>query len=49
MYKEMYYRLFNTITDALELMDRERFQEALDLLKSAQQAAEERYLDGDET
>lgn len=49
MYKEMYYRLFNAITDALKLMNQERFKEAFDLLENAQRAAEEIYLDGEET
>lgn len=48
MYEEMYYRLFNTITDALKLMNQERFKEAFDLLENAQRAAEEIYLDGEE-
>lgn len=48
MYKEMYYRLFNTLTDAMELIRQGRSPEAYQLLKEAQQAGEERYLEGKE-
>ena len=33
MYKEMYYRLFNAITDAMKLISQERFGEAFSLLE----------------
>ena len=49
MYKEMYYRLFNAITDAMKLISQERFGEAFSLLENAQRAAEEIYFDGEET
>ncbi len=49
MYKEMYYHLFNAITDAMKLMSQERFSEAFHLLENAQRATEEIYLDGEET
>lgn len=49
MYKEMYYRLFNAITDAMKLMNQGRFGEAFNLLENVQRAAEEIYLDGEET
>lgn len=48
MYKKMYYQLFNAIIDALELLEQGRLQEAGDLLKRAQQDAEETYLSEEE-
>lgn len=45
MYKEMYYDLFNAITDALEAMRELNFGQAEALLRSAQQRTEERYME----
>ena len=48
LYKQLYLRLFNRVTDALILLDREEMTSAKDLLILAQQEAEERYLDAEE-
>lgn len=43
-YREMYLCLFNAITDALRELEGQRVGSAADILKSAQQRAEEMYL-----
>ena len=43
-YQKAYHLLFNGITDALEAMDRQNFGQAGELLRRAQQEAEELYL-----
>ena len=43
-YKEMYLRLFNRVTDALELLDRGEADRARELLISAQREAEEMFI-----
>ena len=48
MYKDMYFTLFNALTDAIEEMEAQQFDRALHTLEQAQQAAEERYLRGEE-
>lgn len=48
MYKKMYLKLFNSITDALEALERQNYGQAADILKKGQQAAEELYLEGKE-
>lgn len=45
MYKEMYFHLFNAITDAIELLEQQEFQKALDCLARAQRHTEETYID----
>ena len=45
MYKKMYFRLFNTITDALEENDIEKMRE---ILKNGQIETEEMYINGEE-
>lgn len=42
-YKKMYYRLFNRVTDALELLEKGEVQQAVALLKLAQCETEEIY------
>lgn len=46
MYKKMYLRLFNAITDALGLMEKGDPAGAAEVLKRAQQGAEEIYMEG---
>ena len=46
-YKAMYLLLFNAVTDALEKMDVQNYGEASALLITAQQKAEELYMDSD--
>ena len=48
MYKEMYYTLFNAVTDALEAMAQQNYGQARALLIAAQQQSEEIFLDGEE-
>ncbi len=45
MYKKMYFRLFNIITDALNESDIEKMRE---ILKKGQIETEEMYINGDE-
>ena len=40
----MYYRLFNRVSDAIELIDRGEFEQARALLINAQNEAEETYI-----
>ena len=44
MYEKMYHTLFHAITDAMELMEEQRYQEALFLLEKASREAEEIYI-----
>lgn len=44
MYEKMYYTLFNAITDAMELIEKQNYQEALILLEQASREAEEIYV-----
>ena len=43
-YQKLYTTLFNSITDAIELLDRLEFTSAKEVLISAQQKAEELYI-----
>ena len=47
LYKEMYFTLFNALTDAIEEMEAQQFEQALHTLERAQQETEERYLRGE--
>lgn len=47
MYKEMYYHLFNALTDALEQLENGQVVLARDILMRAQIETEEMYMDGD--
>ena len=44
-YKKLYFHLFNTLTDAIESMERGDVFAARDRLIRAQQEAEEMYMD----
>lgn len=48
MYKDMYFTLFNALTDAIEQMEAQEFDQALHTLERAQQEAEERYIRDEE-
>lgn len=48
VYKKMYTTLFNAVTDALERMEKEDFLAAEELLRQAQQAGEELFLEDGE-
>lgn len=44
MYEKMYHILINAITDAMGLMEEQKYQEALTLLEQASRDAEEVYI-----
>lgn len=44
MYEKMYYKLFHAITDAMGLIEQQKYQEALILLEQASLDAEEIYV-----
>lgn len=48
MYKEMYYHLFNAVTDAWTALERNNCGMACEILKKAQTEAEEIYLSAEE-
>ena len=48
LYKNLYFHLFNQITDALEAMEGQNFGQARDILIRAQQETEETYLNAGE-
>ena len=48
LYKDLYFHLFNQITDALEEMERQNFGRSRDILIRAQQETEETYLNAGE-
>ena len=47
-YQKLYTKLFNAATDALEAVEQLNVGEAKDLLRRAQQEAEEDYLSSEE-
>lgn len=49
MYRKMYYRLFNAVTEAMQRILRMEYGEAYSLLAQAQADTEELYLAGEET
>lgn len=44
MYKEIYFTLFNAISDAVEQLEQRNYGQAAAILKQAQAAAEEIYV-----
>lgn len=44
MYEKMYYVLFHAVTDAMELMEKQKYQEALTRLEEASRETEEIYI-----
>ena len=44
-YKTMYFRLFNAVTDAVEELQKLNFGAAAEILKAAQQAGEDSYVE----
>ena len=44
MYEKMYYTLFHAITDAMEQIEQQKYQEALSRLELACRDAEEIYI-----
>ena len=47
-YQQMYTLLFNAVTDALSQIDAQNYGLAAEILKRAQQEAEDRFLDAEE-
>ena len=47
-YQKMYTMLFNTITDALQLIEKGNSAGAIALLKQAQQSTEDQYINAAE-
>lgn len=43
-YEKMYFTLFNQITDALDALNAQNYGQASEILRSAQQQAEEQYI-----
>ena len=48
LYKDLYFHLFNQITDALAALEEQNFGRARDILMRAQQETEETYLNAGE-
>ena len=46
-YEMMYFHLFNRVTDALREMEKQNYGNAAEILKEAQQEAEEVYVSTD--
>lgn len=46
MYKKLYFRLFNGLTDLLKLLEEQNYGAARELVIRLQQEAEEQYLEG---
>ena len=44
-YEKLYFTLFNSLTDAIEEMERQNYGNAVAILQAAQQQAEELYMD----
>lgn len=44
MYEKMYYKLFNAITEAMDMIEHEKYQAALALLEQATRETEEIYI-----
>jgi len=46
-FEKMYYKLFNSMTDVLELIREKKYLKAEETIISAQRTAEEMYIDED--
>ena len=44
MYEKMYHLLFHAVTDAMDLLEEQKYQEALSRLERASRDAEEVYM-----
>lgn len=44
MYEKMYHILFNAITDAMDMIETRKYQEAMTILEQASREAEEVYM-----
>jgi phosphate uptake regulator len=48
VYRNMYYKLFNAITDALNALEQDDTEKAREVLITAQQTAEELYIEAND-
>lgn len=48
IFKKMYFTLFNQITDAMEALESKNYGQAVEILRRAQQQAEEQFISQDE-
>ena len=48
IFKKMYFTLFNQITDAMEALESKNYGQAEEILRRAQQQAEEQFISQDE-
>jgi hypothetical protein len=48
VYRNMYYKLFNAITDALNALEQDDTETAREVLITAQQTAEELYIEAND-
>ena len=46
-FRKLYFKLFAAMADAVELMEKKKYEQALRTLIRAQQEAEERYISGE--
>lgn len=46
-YQKLYTVIFNTVTDALNALDEQNAGQAKEILRAAQQATKERYIDAE--
>lgn len=46
-FRELYFKLFAAMADAVELMEQKKYDQAMQTLIRAQQEAEERYISGE--
>lgn len=44
IYKQMYYKLFNHVSDAIDALDKKDFSHAQNILINAQQQTEEMFI-----
>jgi hypothetical protein len=48
VYRNMYYKLFNAITDAVNALEQDDTEQAREVLITAQQTAEELYIEAND-
>ena len=48
IYKQLYHMIFNAMTDTIEALENQNYGRALQIMKKAQQDAEEQFLDSEE-
>lgn len=48
IYKRLYYMIFNAMTDTIEALEYQNYGRAIQIMKKAQQEAEERFMKEEE-